>query len=246
MTDPIPVKRPRGRPRANGTAPNSARKQAAKKKTAQKQPKTTENVPKPSILEQKEAIFEQKVDESSFQIDPKVKVFDQNTTAAIVFEKLVQGYSRHDIAREMNIELKRVNEIVNEAVKDSEKLMVHWRMNWLSLTMARTEVAMKKLMRRFSQDDAVDHRDYEDLERVVKLQESIMSPKATGQQANTIVNQQFLNYEPTMTGSSALYSKGLADDQLENYGRALPELEAEVIATPERSRALDNVVDDGL
>jgi len=176
----------------------------------------------------------------------KIALIDETTKAYQVFDFLVQGYPLSEIANIMQVSKSAVIHTMTSALSEAYSETADLRNNWITVTFARLERVIFRLMDRIN-DDVLDTRFVDSLGRIIKLQGEVLGfgqPKLPtgnqqlgGQQFNIDKAQFFV---PTVSASSKLYEQGLADEQKQITGSTMPQLE-EATSNP-RIRRLDGVL----
>ena len=170
-----------------------------------------------------------------------------NILEASIFKMMVEGRSKSEIASELVVTERTIDNHLKRLASYTSAAAEFHRENWFAVTMERTEVALKLIMREFNkllEDDtlSIDFRLYDKLEQAIAMQDRLF--KTAGGGKSTGKEEGARTFEPTMTGGSALHNISIAREQQTVASEVMPQLAEHILGDENRQLYEDLTVDD--
>lgn len=170
-----------------------------------------------------------------------LSLISDQTREAQILRYIIAGYSKQEIAEELQITVKTVANISSHVYDKVDKEVAEMQGNWIQISLMRTEVMMKKLMIDFTKKDHdIEKSDVDMLSKLVSLQSKILG--YDNKSPNLAIQNNF--YSPQLESNSDAYRYSLAQEQMIITGKTMKELESYVIPEDSPINKLDGLLDE--
>lgn len=168
-----------------------------------------------------------------------LKLINEQTRQAQVLRYLIAGYSKEEIVEELQIGPRTLTNIISQIKPKITKEVAQLRDSWSSLTLARTEIIMKKLMFDMSKPDyKPDKGDIDMFSKLVNLQLKVMG--GDDRTPSQVTNNFF---SPQLDSNSLAYKYSMANQQHRVTGETMDGLEDFVVQDGSPESKLDGILD---
>lgn len=169
-----------------------------------------------------------------------LKLLTEQTRQSQIMRYIIAGYSKEEISDELEISVATVTNVVGRMYDRIDHEVAELRQNWVSVSLLRTEVMLKKLMISVTdKEHDLEKSDVDMLSKLVTLQQKIMG-SAGG--PNVAIQNNY--YSPQLDGQSAAYRYSLANEQNRITGKTMDGLEDYVMHEDDEANKLDGLLDD--
>lgn len=170
----------------------------------------------------------------------KLAVLDEKTRTAQVLRYLISGYSKEEIAKELEISVKTVGNLALKAYDKINDEITMLRDNWIHISLARSELMLKKLMDRITKEDYDIEKG--DLDMMIKLVDLQLKVMGGGNNVGVAIQNNY--YTPQMDSNSEAYRYSLAQEQNKVTGKTMNGLEDYVVEEDSVIKKLDGLLEE--